>query len=99
MAPRSAIFDIYDGPNSDLERRPKTPNVSKRMNIKAHSKTDSSRTGEETKTVQKTCPRKKPKQSVKQNANDKVKGVELVEPRRSARLKDKRQKFLGTGGV
>ena len=87
MAPSSTLFDIYDGPDSDLEKRTKRSNLSTRMKTKAHGKIDPSRIREENP-EHKARPRK-PKQSKSKN---KVKGREFAKPRRSARLEAKRQK-------
>ena len=97
----SKPFDIYEGPDSDLEMkiraakadlpstRTKRANLSTRRKTKAHGKRGPARVGEGTKSEHKARPRRKPKQSKLKN---KLKGGALAKPRRSARLEAKRQK-------
>jgi len=102
MGSSSKPFDIYEGPDSDLEMikpratkadlpstRTKRANLSTRMKTKAHGKRGPPRVGEGAKSEHKARPRRKPKQSKLKN---KLKGGELAKPRRSARLEAKRQK-------
>ena len=102
MGSNSKPFDIYEGPDSDLEMmkpratkadipstRTKRANLSNRMKTKGHGKRGPSRVGERTKSEHKARPRRKPKQSKLKN---KLNGGELAKPRRSARLEAKRQK-------
>jgi hypothetical protein len=93
MGSNSKPFDIYEGPDSDLERmKPraaKLPSTGmKRANLSSR-KRGPSRVGEATKSEHKARLRRKPKQSKLKN---KLKCRELAKPRRSARLEAKRQK-------
>lgn len=102
MGSRSKPFDIYEGPESDLERtkplairadrqsmRTKRANLSTCMKTKTHGKTDHLRVGDGTKSDHKARSGRKTKQSKLKN---KPKGGELDKPRRSARLEAKGQR-------
>ena len=95
MRSSSKPFDIYEGPDSDLEMmktratKADLPLKRTRMKTKAHGKRGPPQVGEGTKSEHKARPRRKPKQSKLKN---KLKVGELAKPRRSARLEAKRQK-------
>jgi len=94
MRSSSKPFDIYEGPNSDLEIiKPRATKANlllmrTRMKTKAHGKRGPPRVGEGTKSEHKARLRRKPKQSKLKN---KLKGTELTKPRRSARLAKKQK--------
>jgi hypothetical protein len=90
----SKPFDIYEGPDSNLEMmKPRATkadllSIRTRMKTKAHGKRGPPRVGEGTKSEYKARPRRKPKQSKLKN---KLKGAEFAKPRRSARLAEKQK--------
>jgi hypothetical protein len=98
----SKPFDIYKGPDSDLEMmkpraikadllstRTKRANLSTRIKTKAHSKRGPPQVGEGVKSEYKARLKRKLKQFKLKN---KLKGRELIKLKRSARLEAKRQK-------
>ena len=101
MAPESKPFDIYEVPDSDDEKsiatktaspsaRTRRSNTPTRVKYKTYVNQDLQRVDEHDLTKHKTLIQRKLKcLGVKR----KQKGGELVEPRRSARLKAKSQKM------
>jgi hypothetical protein len=98
----SKPFDIYKGPDSDLGiikpraikadlllTRTKRANLSTRIKTKAYNKRGPPRVKEGVKSKHKARLKRKPKQSKLKN---KLKGRELIKPKRSVRLEAKRQK-------
>jgi len=96
MGSSSKPFDIYEGPDSDLEMmktratKADLPLKRTRMKTKAHGKRGPPQVGEGTKSEHKARPRRKPKQSKLENQ---LKGAELAKPKRLVRL-DKKQSKL-----
>lgn len=92
MGSRSKPFDIYKGPESDVEKmkplatKPDRPSM-KRINTKTNSETGLQWVGDRAKSENKARPRRKTKQSKLKKIS---KSREFGSPRKSARLEAKR---------
>lgn len=94
MGSSSKPFDIYEVPDSDLEKplatKANRPSMrTKRANLQTRMKTRANSMRDPSQSEHKTGPGRKSKQS---ELKKRWKGLELAKPRRSARLEAKRQK-------